>query len=100
MAQDPHDAPVVSSHRAAPDCHTSSPHLRDAFRRTYRAFVVAFRAATCRLTPMLEQLSQRALPFPDGAFPRPRWFRAAEPLSWSKMMIDVALRALVGRGTP
>jgi len=49
---------------------------------------------------MLEQLSQRALPFPDGAFPRPRWFRAAEPLSWSKMMIDVALRALVGRGTP
>jgi len=45
LAQHPHACPIESSRSAAPACHTSSPRIRERFRRLYRAFVMAFRRA-------------------------------------------------------
>lgn len=63
LAQHPHDRPVASDNSPAPLVHASSTDARKAFRRTYAAFVDAFRTAVACLRRGLEAN------FPVGAFP-------------------------------
>jgi hypothetical protein len=73
LAQHPHDRPVASDASPAPLVHASSTDTRKAFRRTYLAFVDAFRAAVACLRCGLKA------DFPLGAFPAGSPFVAAQP---------------------
>ena len=63
LAQHPHDRPVVSRRSPAPLVHASSREVKEAFIRSYRAFVDAFRTAAECLRKGL------TASFPLGAFP-------------------------------
>ena len=73
LAQHPHDRPVASDASPAPLVHASSTDTRRAFRRTYLAFVDAFRAAVACLRRGLKA------DFPLGAFPPGSPFVAPKP---------------------
>ena len=73
LAQHPHDRPVASDASPAPLVHASSTDTRKAFRRTYLAFLDAFRAAVACLRRGLKA------DFPLGAFPPGAPFVAPQP---------------------
>jgi hypothetical protein len=90
LAQDPHDAPEESARKPAPLCHTTSPVLREGYRRGYAAFVQAFRDAAAKAAKAVAFVREHG--FPTGSFPRPRWFHRHEgPPVLPAMMVDLAL---------
>lgn len=75
--QHPHAKPRRAAKKTPPpDCHASVPALRATFRSAYRDFVAVFRKVTETLN---KQGSVATRSFPCGSFPRPCWFRRAEP---------------------
>ncbi|MBP1643543.1 MAG: hypothetical protein H6Q03_2212 [Acidobacteria bacterium] len=65
--QDPHRAPLLLAHRAAPLVHAASRAVRDAIRRAYRRFVAAYREASARFR-LGTDLSALLGRFPIGSF--------------------------------
>jgi REP element-mobilizing transposase RayT len=73
LAAAPHDRPTSSTHEPAPCCHASRPQTVAVFRKLYRTFVAAFRAATEAL------LARPPSTIPPGSFARPNWFHKSTP---------------------
>ncbi|MGE0872638.1 MAG: transposase [Kofleriaceae bacterium] len=93
LAQDPHDAPKAPARRPAPQCHTSSALIRDAFRRLYAAFRSLFRSCA----GARERQPPREMGFPPGSFPRPAWFcSSADESPLKNLALDVAILRAVG----
>jgi REP element-mobilizing transposase RayT len=89
LAQDTHAQPSQVSSSPAPQCHTSSPIARRAYRVAYAAFVAAFRAATATVRDTAEATCKA---FPRGSFPRPPWFLPERGTSTiRKLMADLTL---------
>jgi hypothetical protein len=70
----PHDLPAHSDSSPAPLVHAASFAVRQAFRAGYRALVDAYRWAAARL-----RQGERAVEFPEVAFPPALPFVAAAP---------------------
>ncbi|MGE0545468.1 MAG: transposase [Kofleriaceae bacterium] len=92
MKQNPHDAPKQPARGPAPQCHTSSPLIRDAFRRLYAAFQTLFR--TC--ADARKGQPPHEMGFPPGSFPRPAWFSSSKDESVLRnLALDVAMQRAV-----
>ena len=72
LAQDPLDRPTRSKHGAAPPCHTTERHRRDAFKAGREHLCAAYAAARERRW----RREHEAPAFPAGCFPSPPRFVA------------------------
>lgn len=95
VVQDPFHAPPVFESTRAPDCHGSTQEICERFRIAYRRFREAFWAAAARVRQWLSRLPsgesvdasagealRRRAGFPEGSWPRPRWYERPRGVVW------------------
>ncbi|MBP9208379.1 MAG: hypothetical protein KBG28_30705, partial [Kofleriaceae bacterium] len=89
LAQDPLDRPTRSKHGAAPPCHTTERHRRDAFKAGREYLCAAFAAARERRW----RREHEAPAFPAGCFPSPPRFVAPVDSASRRVRARVPLAA-------